>query len=178
MAKRAHAKETKLMKRLLLVTVLACVASPLDGHAGCEVVDGGGIYAVGRTLGGPVCGTTGGQYVELSTALTGEDTLNNVLRVEHQFSPFTVPVTADTLMKASAGYVDSLICTGTDAAATAGTIILYNNTAESGTILYQVDVQAVAYTEPFVLPLHSAFSVGLYLGFTTTTDMRCIAVGR
>lgn len=123
------------------------------------------------------CDTTGSQRETLSSLIAGEDQPNNVLRVEGQFSS-TGNITSDTQIKASGGFVHSLVCSGTDGTATAGTIILYNNTAESGTIIYQFDVQAVAYNNPVVIPLDVVASTGLYLGFTTTADMRCTVVWR
>lgn len=82
-------------------------------------------------------------------------------------------VTADTQIKASAGWVGWITCNPTDATATAGTIIIYDNTAESGTILQQWDVLAAAYTTPIILPIQAVASTGIYIGFTTTNDMAC-----
>jgi hypothetical protein len=61
----------------------------------------------------------------------------------------------------------------TDAAATAGTIIVYDSLTETGTVLQQFDVQAFAYVYPIVLPIMAVASTGIYLGFTTTADMAC-----
>jgi hypothetical protein len=110
--------------------------------------------------------------VSLATLISGEDQTNNVLRVEGQFS-YNGYKAADTQIKASAGYVHTVTCAGTDAAATAGTIILYDNTAESGTKIWQLDVAAVAMNTPFTVTLDAVATTGLYLGFTTTADVAC-----
>jgi hypothetical protein len=81
--------------------------------------------------------------------------------------------TADAQIKSSAGYVDHMICAGTDNAAVAGTIILYDNTAESGTAIYTLRIAALDYHIPMVLPIQVATSTGIYLGYTTTTDVNC-----
>ena len=82
-------------------------------------------------------------------------------------------VTADTQIKATPGYVNFMWCIGSDAAATAGTIKLYDNTAESGTVVVDFDVQAVAYNYPVPFPVKRSFTTGIYLGYTTTTDVKC-----
>lgn len=82
-------------------------------------------------------------------------------------------VTADTAIKSAPGYVDLLTCIGSDATATAGTIILYDNTAESGTVVVSWDVQAVAYSTPVIFTVRRAFTTGIYLGYTTTADVKC-----
>lgn len=110
--------------------------------------------------------------MSLFTTLAGEDTVNDILVTEERYS-FDGNITADKSVKAGPGFVHSMVCIGTDAAATAGTIILYDNTAESGTIVFSWAVQAVAYTQPVVIPLNVITSVGLYLGFTTTADVTC-----
>lgn len=117
-------------------------------------------------------GTNGAAAVTLDTLFSGEDQTNNVLRVEGQFT-HAGNKTADTQVKASAGYVHNLVCIGTDAAATAGTIILYDNTAESGTVVMSWAVQAAAYAQPVVFPLDVVMATGIYLGFTTTADVTC-----
>lgn len=113
----------------------------------------------------------------LKNLLECEDTVAHVCRVEQQFLK-AGNLTADTQIKASAGFVHTLICGGTDAAATAGQIVLYDSLTETGTIVYQWDVQAVAYPSPVVIPLDVVMLTGIYLGFTTTADMRCTVVYR
>lgn len=116
--------------------------------------------------------TTNALWSYVASLLSGEDTTNSVFRVEQQFS-YNGYKAADTQIKASAGFVHTVICAGTDATATAGTIILYDNTAESGTKIWQWDVQAVAITSPVTVILDTMATTGLYLGFTTTADVAC-----
>jgi hypothetical protein len=83
-------------------------------------------------------------------------------------------IAADQLYKSGPGYVRSITCYS-DATATAGTIALRDNTAAgAGNILWSFDVLAVAYNTPFTVDLQTPFSVGLYLDFTTTADMKCM----
>ena len=79
---------------------------------------------------------------------------------------------ADALIKTGPGFVHTLTCSSTDAAATAGTIKLYDNTAESGTVIVNLNPQAVYYA-PFTITLDVQFTTGLYIGYTTTNDMDC-----
>jgi len=108
----------------------------------------------------------------LGTLISGEDQAANVIRVEQQFLSSGTK-TADAQIKAAPGYVDVINCYGTDAAAVAGTIILYDNTAESGTILWSWTVGALDYHIPFDHQVHAIAATGIYLGYTTTTDVNC-----
>jgi hypothetical protein len=154
------------------VALLLPTASFADGF-----VETSGSYAEGNPIRGDRYDTLGNKKVSLGTLTSCEDQLNNVCRVEQQFFA-AGNLTADTLVKNGAGFVHSLVCNGTDGTATAGTIILYNNTAESGTIIYQLDVQAVAYNYPVVVPLNVIMTTGIYLGFNGPADMRCMVVYR
>ena len=116
----------------------------------------------------------------LNTTLAGEDVTNDVFKVEERY--LTIPtggtdamVAADQLYKSGPGYVRSITCYS-DATATAGTIALRDNTAAgAGNILWSFDVLAIAYNTPFTVDLQTPFSVGLYLDFTTTADVKCMA---
>ena len=126
----------------------------------------------------PVVGWQTGTVTVVSNALTaphnvllaGEDQTNNVIRVEGQFSYKKIPH-ADTQVKASAGFLHTLSCVS-DAAATAGSIVLYDNTAESGTEILNMALGAVPYQ--FSLVLDVVFATGLYVGYTTTADVDCV----
>ena len=115
----------------------------------------------------------------LATTLAGEDVVNDVQKFEERY--LTIPtggtddmVSADQLYKSGPGYVRSITCYS-DATATAGTIALRDNTAPgAGNILWSFDVLAVAYNTPFTVDLQTPFSVGLYLDFTTTADVKCM----
>ena len=113
------------------------------------------------------------------TTTAGEDVLNDVQKVEERY--LTIPtggttamIAADQLYKSGPGYVKGITCYS-DATATAGTIALLDNTAAgSGNTLWSFDVLAVAYNTPFTVDLQTPFSVGLFLDFTTTADVKCL----
>ncbi len=115
----------------------------------------------------------------LDAALAGEDVAAGVQKTEERY--LTIPIggtdamiAADQLYKSNAGYVRSITCYS-DATATAGTIALRDSTvAGAGNILWSFDVLAVAYNAPFTVDLQTPFSVGLYLDFTTTADVKCM----
>jgi hypothetical protein len=110
------------------------------------------------------------------TLQAGEDQTNNVQRVETQMSS-SGTVAVDTQIKATPGYVDSVSCIGLDAAAIAGTIILHDATTETaGTT--DDKLTFTPYIANYSLnvitwPLHTVMATGIYLGFTTTTDIAC-----
>ncbi len=123
--------------------------------------------------------SNGNAGVTLQNMLAGEDVVNDVQKVEERY--LTIPIggtdamiAADQLYKSGPGYVRSITCYS-DATATAGTIALRDNTAAgAGNILWSFDVLAVAYNTPFTVDLQTPFSVGLYLDFTTTADVKCM----
>jgi hypothetical protein len=105
---------------------------------------------------------------DILVALAGEDVTNDVTKVEQRFSG--QHVTADTLIKTGDGFLHSLTFAQTDAAPTAGSIIVYDNTAESGTKLFEWNLTTAVFV-PFTVTLDVAFATGLYIGFTTTSDV-------
>lgn len=122
--------------------------------------------------GGPTTGvldTNSNVGTTLATTLAGEDIVSDVLKVEQRFAP--INVSADTLVKSGPGQLHLITCSS-DETATAGSIILYDNTAESGTVLHTFTV-AAAYYQPFTIWFDVAFSIGLYVGYTTTADVNC-----
>lgn len=157
-------------------TRIGLVLGLLVGGAAPAFADGfvetSGAYSEGAQLRGFRFDVNGALKITQATLTSCEDQTNNVCRVEQQFS-YSGNKTADVQVKASAGFVHNLVCIGTDAAATAGTIILYDNTAESGTVVMSWAVQAAAYAQPVVFPLDVVMATGIYLGFTTTADVTC-----
>lgn len=127
----------------------------------------------------PLGGVDDAAKVTKTTLDACERIIEGVCVVEERYS--TIPIggtdamiAADQLIKAGSGYVRSLTCYS-DATATAGTIALRDNTvAGAGNILWSLDVLAVAYNTPFTVDLQTPFSVGLFLDFTTTADMKCM----
>lgn len=104
----------------------------------------------------------------MSELFAGEDLANDVQKVEQRFSG--LHVTADTLVTTGSGFLHTLTFAQTDAAPTAGTIIVYDNTAESGTILFSETFDTTVFRAYSVL-LDVTFTIGLYVGFTTTADV-------
>lgn len=110
--------------------------------------------------------------VTQDTLLAGEDLTNNVIKVEERFSHSRV--TSDTAIKSGAGFLHTLTFAQSDAAPTAGTIIVYDNTAESGTIIYSETFDTTVF-RGYTVTLDVSFTTGLYIGFTTTADVACTA---
>ena len=127
----------------------------------------------------PLGGVGDAAKTTLATTLACERIIEGVCVVEERYS--TIPiggtdamVSADQLYKPGSGYVRSITCYS-DATATAGTITLRDNTAAgAGNVLWSFDVLAIAYNTPFTVDLQTPFSVGLYLDFTTTADVKCM----
>lgn len=107
--------------------------------------------------------------VTQATLLAGEDLTNNVMKAEAQYSPSGVLLT-DTQVKASAGFVHTVTISQNDAAPTAGTIDIYNNTAGSGTKIFTWTLTTAVFT-PFTVILDQVCSTGIYVDFTTTADV-------
>jgi len=153
----------KLIAGLLIGTILSAFVLTVTGY-----IDLRNATAQARS-----------SIIELGSLIAGEDIVNDVLRTEERY--LTIPiggtdamVAADQLYKSGPGYVRSITCYS-DATATAGTIALRDNTAAgAGNILWSFDVLAVAYNTPFTVDLQTPFSVGLYLDFTTTADVKCM----
>lgn len=104
----------------------------------------------------------------LATALAGEDLTNDVLKTEQRFS--YTNISADTAVKSGAGFLHTVTFAQIDAAPTAGTIIIYDNTGESGTIIFS-STWTTAVFMPVTVTIDASFSTGLYVGFTTTADI-------
>ena len=106
------------------------------------------------------------------TLLTGEDQPNSVFRVEQQNS-YSGSKVADYQVKASPGFVHALNCMGDGSALAGGTVILYDSLTETGAIIWQGDFIITGDYRAFTVPLNNVATIGLYLGFTTVSDIRC-----
>lgn len=104
----------------------------------------------------------------LATKIAGEDLTNDVIKAEQRY--IGTVVAADTLVKTGAGFLHTLTFSCNDAAPTAGSIIVYDNTAESGTQIFNHTFTTTPFM-PFSVTLDVTFSTGLYIGFTTTNDV-------
>lgn len=104
--------------------------------------------------------------VSLDTTLQFEDTTNSVAKVEQQFS-YKI-ATADTQVKAAAGFVHAVTCATTaGAAATAGALTLRDALTETTPIAYTIGIPATAFV-PFTVVLNATFATGIYAGFDGT----------
>lgn len=100
------------------------------------------------------------------------DTTNDVVRSEQQFTSSYV-LTSDTQVKGSSGFVHSVTFLPNDATPTAGSIIIYDNTAESGSQILNWNIAATAFI-PFTVVLDVVCATGIYVGFTTTADVNVV----
>lgn len=141
--------------------------------SGSPVKTGGKYNATPPTLTDGQRGDTqldaaGNTKTSMGTTIAGEDITNDRLKVE-QRNVYKL-VTADDATKSGAGFLHALTFSPNDATPTAGSIIVYDNTAESGTQIFNWNVAATAFI-PFTVVLNVTFSTGLYIGFTTTNDV-------
>jgi hypothetical protein len=77
----------------------------------------------------------GDAYVTLGTTIAGEDVPNDVLKVEQRNSYSYISTATTTTIKTGAGLLHTITVNG----GTAGTIIVYDNTAASGSIIASFD---------------------------------------
>ena len=118
-------------------------------------------------------GNASGQPIIALISCEDEDA--SVCKVEQQFS-YLSPVAVDTLVKGTPGFVHVMKCSPTDNASVAGTIQLRDATAAgAGNVVEEWTVLAVNYTleVPLVFPVNKIFGNGIYLDFTTTSDIKC-----
>ena len=73
--------------------------------------------------------------VNLATKIAGEDLTNDILKVNQVFNNRYISTATTTVVKTGAGLLHTLtVCGGT-----AGTIVVYDNTAASGTVIASFD---------------------------------------
>jgi hypothetical protein len=142
--------------------------------AGC-VVESTGTYSEGANLRDDKCEPGGGKKMTLSTKLAGEDTTNQVFRLESQWEYETVAAsqTAQVLggVGAAGDLLHALVCV-VSTAATAATSILDNATSI-----------AVFPNSPgggigtYTIPLDIVSTGGAWK-VTTGAGVACIAIGR
>lgn len=78
--------------------------------------------------------------------------------------------TSDALVKSGTGILHSVTFTCNDAAPTAGSVILYDSLTEANTQILNHTFTTTPFA-PCTVVLDVAFTTGLYIGFTTTTDV-------
>lgn len=101
-----------------------------------------------------------------------EDNTNSKAVVEHRYTS-SGSITADTLVKTGAGLIHTITFSCDDAAPTAGSFTLFDNTAESGTEVFSHTFTTTPFM-PFSVILDHTFATGLYAGFTTTADVNVV----
>jgi hypothetical protein len=117
----------------------------------------------------------GNKKVVEQYAAAAEDNAIGVFRMEQRFN--ATLCAADTAVKSSAGFLHGLIITCNDAAPTAGSVIVYNNTAESGTQVFNHTFTTTPFNPLFVM-MNCEMGTGIYVGFTTTNDVNVTAIWR
>jgi hypothetical protein len=98
-----------------------------------------------------------------ATLLAGEDLATNRLQVEQRFTPTYISTATTTTAKTGAGILHSIVVQG----GTTGTIIIYDNTAASGTILASFDTTNALATYSF----NCLFTTGLTIITSAATKL-------
>lgn len=115
--------------------------------------------------------SSGNTLVSDGTIHAGEDLVNNIQVVEQRYSYSNV--NSDTAVKSAAGFLHSVTFSCNDAAPTAGTIDIYDNTAGSGTKIFSWTLTTAVFN-PTTIILDVSFATGLYIDFTTTADVNVV----
>lgn len=158
---------------IIVALMLAPILAFADGY-----VESSGSYSEGANIRGNRYDTSGNLKVMKGAASAGEHAADDYVNVESHFTNLptgatTSRIAGDTAIKNSAGFLHSISCYS-DATATAGSVVLRDNTAAgAGNILWSFDVLAVAYNTPFTVFFDVPFTVGLYADYTTTADLFC-----
>jgi hypothetical protein len=79
--------------------------------------------------------------------------------------------TADALVKTGGGKLHTISIAPTTATPTAGLLSIYDNTAESGTVIYSEWVFAT--TPGHTIILDCDVYTGIYVGYNTVTNVSC-----
>lgn len=105
-------------------------------------------------------------------APVAEDNTNGKIVVEQRYTSSGV-MTGDTTVKTGAGFVHTVTIADNDAAPTAGTIDIYDNTSASGTKIFTWTITTTAFV-PFSVHLDVSVSNGIFVDFTTTADVAVV----
>lgn len=101
--------------------------------------------------------------VGIAQQIAGEDLVNNVLRTETRFTPNYISTATTTVVKTGAGVMHNIVIQG----GTLGTVIIYDNTAASGTIIASFDTPTAQTTFTF----NSTFATGLTVITSAATKL-------
>ena len=99
----------------------------------------------------------------LGTTIAGEDIPNDVTKVEFRNNGTYISTATTTVVKTGAGLLHTIVVQG----GTTGTIIGYDNTAASGTILFSFDTTVALATYTFDV----SFAVGLTVVTSANTKL-------
>ena len=99
----------------------------------------------------------------LGTTIAGEDIPNDVTKVEFRNNATYISTATTTVVKTGAGLLHAVVVTG----GTAGTIIGYDNTTASGTILFSFDSTNALESYQF----NVSFAVGLTVVTSANTKL-------
>lgn len=105
----------------------------------------------------------GNKLISLGTLIAGEDLTNNVLKTEERFSYYKA--TADGQVKSGSGFIHTVTFSATGTV-TAGVITIYDNTAESGTVIWTGTIQTGL--NPITITLDELFNTACYIGYDAT----------
>ena len=99
----------------------------------------------------------------LGTTIAGEDIPNDVTKVEFRNNATYISTATTTVVKTGAGLLHTIVVQG----GTTGTIIGYDNTAASGTILFSFDTTVALATYTFDV----SFAIGLTVVTSAATKL-------
>ena len=105
---------------------------------------------------------------DILVTMAGEDTVADVQKVEHRYAYAFVQ--ADAAVKSAPGFLHTLTFSCADAAPTAGSVTVYDNTAASGTKVFEHTFTTTPFV-PFSVILDATINIGIYVDFTTTADV-------
>ena len=145
-----------------LESVAVAVTEGFANGEYCIDHSNGRIYGVKATAGtsDTAAYSTRSPITTLWTQIAGEDLVADVLKVEEQYT--SIRCTADTLVLTGSGRLHKLAFSASGAV-TAGLITVYDNTAESGTILWSGEIQGDI--DPLQIDLNSPVATGIYVGY-------------
>ncbi len=169
----------KTVQKAGISTVSQSTASSLNaqvvGNVASDAADSGNPVKVGLKVNVTSPTFTDGDRADLQGDINGflksreqyaplyENNVTGKAVVEHQYT--NARVTADGQVKATAGFIHTVTFSATGAV-TAGVITIYNNTAESGTVLWSGTIQVA--TAPVTITLDVEATTAIYVGYDGT----------
>jgi hypothetical protein len=104
----------------------------------------------------------GNLSTNLATKLAGEDINSDVMKVEQQYNSSRITTNTATVVKTGTGMLHKLSFQCAVPGNTQGVIRIYDNTANSGTLIDSlVVISGVTYDKPFEFTYDTKFTTGL-----------------